>query len=99
MVKAINRMKEELFEEVKDAPYELPEGWKWVRLEKLLLKKPQYGYTASATKTNTGVKFLRITDIQNNTVEWSKVPYVEIGNDNLDKFKLNIDDFVFGECP
>jgi len=33
MVKTINRMKEELFEEVKDAPYELPEGWKWVTLK------------------------------------------------------------------
>lgn len=36
-------------------PWELPEGWRWVRLGDL--GKFEYGYTASATNKNTGVKF------------------------------------------
>ena len=41
MVKAINRTKEVLFEEVKDVPFELPEGWKWVKLEDIVEINPK----------------------------------------------------------
>jgi type I restriction enzyme S subunit len=37
-----------------------------------------YGYTASATHQNTGVKFLRITDIVNTPFNWDTVHYCEI---------------------
>ena len=89
-----SKNKEEV-EEIKNVSYQLPAGWKWVRLEKVLKKEPQYGYTASATSKNTGIKFLRITDIQNNNVVWERVPYVEINNTHLEKYKIAINDFVF----
>ncbi len=78
-----------------EGPYKLPKGWNWVRLGKLLSKNPQYGYTASATKTRTGVKFLRITDIQNNEVKWDTVPYVTIDKSRLKDFEVGINDLVF----
>jgi len=39
--RAINEIKEELFEEVKDVPYELPEGWRWVKLEDIVEINPE----------------------------------------------------------
>lgn len=36
-----------------------------------------YGLTASATDLPTGLKFLRITDIQNDQVDWDHVPYCQ----------------------
>jgi len=37
-----------------------------------------YGYTQSADSEKVGPHFLRITDIQNGTVDWSTVPYCPI---------------------
>ena len=55
-------------------PYNMPEGWRWVRLEELC-EKSHYGYTASAEYSAVGPKLLRITDIQNGKVNWDTVPY------------------------
>lgn len=53
-----------------------------------------YGYTASATNTNTETKFLRITDIVPNQIDWESVPYCEIDSNNLAKYKLKVGDIV-----
>ena len=37
---------------------------------------------------------LRITDIKDNIVDWNSVPYCDISNENLIKYKLNIRDIV-----
>lgn len=55
----------------------------------------QYGYTASATAENTGVKMLRITDVQNGTVDWDNVPYCECPLESFNKYKLRQGDIVF----
>jgi type I restriction enzyme S subunit len=54
-----------------------------------------YGYTAKASFENVGLKFLRITDIQNEMVDWSSVPYCPIDEDDLKKQKLIDQDIVF----
>ena len=41
----------------------LPDGWELVELKSLLLNI-QYGYTASAKNDKTGIKLLRVTDLQ-----------------------------------
>lgn len=48
----------------------------------------QYGYTASANAIPVGPRFLRITDIQNNYVDWNTVPYCEISDSDYRKYKL-----------
>ena len=37
-----------------------------------------YGYTASAKSEPIGPKFLRITDIVPNQIDWASVPHCEI---------------------
>ena len=51
--------------------YNLPEGWQIKKLGDI--SKINYGYTAKASYDQTNSQFLRITDIQNDTVNWSIV--------------------------
>ena len=54
-----------------------------------------YGYTASSTTESVGPKMLRITDIQNNTVNWETVPYCKIEEEDKQKYLLREGDLVF----
>ncbi len=53
-----------------------------------------YGFTASATIHNTGLKFLRITDIVTGHIDWSNVPYVDADSKATAKYRLNNGDIV-----
>ena len=76
-----------------DLPHKLPEGWKWVRLGDVSMKI-HYGYTASANHTLTDVRLLRITDIQNNRVEWESVPGCDIKEKDIDSYLLSDNDIL-----
>lgn len=58
-----------------------------------LCEKPQYGYTASATTEQIGPHLLRITDIQNGSVNWETVPYCDCPKP--EKYLLQKDDILF----
>jgi type I restriction enzyme S subunit len=73
---------------------ELPEGWAWARVS-FVSSNIQYGYTASATDEIIGPKFLRITDIQNNEVNWNTVPYCDIPQTKKRDYLLERGDIVF----
>jgi len=62
---------------------------------KKVAEKVDYGFTASATDVGDGPKFLRITDIQDDRVEWSTVPRCEPDNRIKDKYALAKGDIVF----
>ena len=66
--------------------------------EKKLLRdicsKIQYGHTASASKESVGPKFLRITDIVPETIDWSNVPYCKIVPEKKNKYLLKKGDIV-----
>jgi type I restriction enzyme S subunit len=79
-------------ERVKDG--ELPEGWKTFKL-KDMSENIQYGYTESSSKEAVGPKFLRITDIQDNKVNWEEVPYCRIDDGSKGKYLLKEGDLVF----
>lgn len=68
-------------------------GWKKDRLKKL--SKIMYGYTAKASSETEGVKYLRITDIQNSHVNWVDVPNCPIEEDEFLKYQLHNGDIVF----
>lgn len=79
------------------------EGWKETELglipfdwEQSILseyaEKPQYGFTDSSSNSGNA-KFLRITDITDNGVNWNEVPYCNCPN--IDKYKLVNGDIVF----
>jgi len=53
-----------------------------------------YGYTASAKKEDNGVKFLRITDIQDGSVDWNSVPFCLCNSQDIKKYFLKNGDIV-----
>jgi type I restriction enzyme, S subunit len=55
----------------------------------------QYGYTAKSSSSAKGPKYLRITDIQDEHVEWTTVPRVSIGSKDLVRYRLRAGDIVF----
>lgn len=79
--------------ELADLP-QLPAGWAWTRLGNISYDI-QYGYTESSSDEPVGPKFLRITDIQNNNVNWHKVPYCPISDAEKSKYLLRPKDIVF----
>jgi len=57
--------------------------------------KINYGYTAKANFNKGGYKLLRITDIQNNSVDWNTVPYCNVEPNKLSSVILKHGDIVF----
>ncbi len=70
-------------------------GKGWVEKRLGDLSRINYGYTESASWDTVGPKFLRITDIQNNRVNWDTVPCCPIELSNFTKYKLADGDIVF----
>jgi len=81
----------EISEEEK--PFELPAGWEWAKLG-VCSADIHYGYTASASHDLSDYKLLRITDIQNNTVDWEKVPGCEISSEQAQGYLLSDGDIL-----
>ncbi len=54
-----------------------------------------YGYTSKSSIKFIGPKYLRITDIQNNRVNWSLVPNINKDLNKVKKFLLKEGDIVF----
>ena len=57
--------------------------------------KINYGYTAKASFDKGNYKLLRITDIQNNSVDWNTVPYCNVESHKLSSVILKHGDIVF----
>lgn len=75
-----------------EKPFELPEGWEWARLIDIMADI-HYGYTASADETKE-IKLLRITDIQDDKVNWGTVPGCDISEKMAEQYKLINNDIV-----
>ena len=71
----------------------LPKGWRRMKLGELC-SDISYGYTATASSKPIGPKFLRITDIVSDRINWESVPYCEIEDSKKDKYTLGIGDIV-----
>ncbi len=68
-------------------------GWREVNLGEVC-SDISYGYTASAKNDPVGPRFLRITDIVPDRINWKDVPYCNIDNKNAKKYKLHMGDIV-----
>jgi len=79
---------------INDKLSQLPNRWIWTTIGEIS-EKIHYGYTASAVSEPVGPKLLRITDIQNDSVDWDKVPYCRIDTTEKQKYLLDEGDIVF----
>ena len=71
----------------------LPKGWREVKLGELC-SDIAYGYTATASNEPIGPKFLRITDIVSDSINWESVPYCEIEDSKKHRYTLETGDIV-----
>ncbi|MDX4037853.1 restriction endonuclease subunit S [Aliarcobacter skirrowii] len=77
-----------------DKPFTIPTQWEWHLIQESTIKI-HYGYTATSDKNIDGIGYLRITDIQNNKVNWDEVPNCIISEEEVKKYELEDDNIVF----
>jgi type I restriction enzyme S subunit len=75
-----------------EIPFEIPKSWTWTRLGSIC-NTIHYGYTASASPIGNS-KLLRITDIQDNKVDWKTVPYCTVTENESTTYKINNNDIL-----
>ena len=71
----------------------IPEKWIWTTVNDIS-KSILYGVSESA-KSEGKYKLLRITDIQNNHVDWDTVPFTDFDDKKVSSYILNNGDIVF----
>ena len=73
-----------------DIPFVIPATWSWIK-SKMILRNIQYGFNGAGLPSGT-VKMIRITDIQNNKVDWNTLPYCAISNEAINDYQIEKDD-------
>ena len=76
-----------------NVPFEVPSSWEWTTVD-TIAKSILYGVSESA-KTCGKYRLLRITDIQNNNVQWETVPYTDFDTNKAESYLLNDGDILF----
>ena len=76
-----------------ELPFEIPESWAWVRWG-AIAESIQYGYNAPA-KQEGRIRMVRISDIHENTVAWSSVPFCDIKGSDIPTYLLQPNDILF----
>ena len=74
-------------------PFEIPGSWEWTTVN-IISKSILYGVSESA-KASGKYKLLRITDIQNNSVQWDSVPYTDFDENKANSYLLSDGDILF----
>ena len=77
----------------KDVPFDIPVSWRWERWGNLA-NSIQYGYNAPAIPQGD-IRMVRISDIQDNIVDWSTVPYCQISEKEIPAYLLAENDLLF----
>jgi len=95
LVKEGKIKKQKRLSEIKEdeKPFELPNGWLWTKLS-YISTDIHYGYTASANQQIKDVRLLRITDIQDDTVNWASVPGCDIDKGKITNYQLENGDIL-----
>lgn len=81
-----------------EVPFEVPKGWKWVRLGEISDIKG--GITKnSRIKLNDGVvlPYLRVANVQRGYLDLTKIKKIEVPNSKLDELILKKGDILFTE--
>ena len=89
----IKRSKKSASDDEIEAPFEIPESWEWTTIGEIALSI-LYGVSESA-KDSGNYKLLRITDIQNNKVNWDSVPFTNYDENKAQPYLLQDGDILF----
>lgn len=76
-----------------EIPFEVPEGWAWTKI-RCVSSEILYGVSESA-KESGKYRLLRITDIQDDKVNWESVPFTDFPEDKVANYILKNGDIVF----
>ena len=76
-----------------NVPFEVPGNWYWVKVADIS-SVIVYGVSESA-KSEGKYKLLRITDIQDNAVNWNTVPYTDYPESKSENYILQAGDILF----
>lgn len=76
-----------------EIPFEIPKGWEWCQLL-AVSNQIHYGFTASADPARKETRLLRITDIQDNRVDWKSVPGCRCSEKERKKYLLGEGDIL-----
>ena len=76
-----------------NVPFEVPGNWYWVKVADIS-SVIVYGVSESA-KSEGKFKLLRITDIQDNAVNWNTVPYTDYPESKSENYILQAGDILF----
>ncbi|MGI5071149.1 restriction endonuclease subunit S [Treponema pectinovorum] len=76
-----------------EIPFDVPEGWAWTKIH-CVSSEILYGVSESA-KEKGKYKLLRITDIQDDKVNWDSVPFTDFPEDKITNYILKNGDIVF----
>jgi len=73
----------------------LPDGWRYLQLKDLLIRKPQYGLTAKSISERKGVRYIRISDITDfGKLKFTDQKFVDIDKETFDNYRLEEDDVL-----
>ena len=76
-----------------NVPFEVPESWEWTTIGEIA-SSILYGVSESAKEIGQ-YKLLRITDIQNNKVNWETVPFTDYDKNKAPAYLLTDGDILF----
>ena len=76
-----------------EIPFEIPESWSWTRWG-TVATSIQYGYNAPAKQCGR-IRMVRISDIHENLVTWTTVPFCDIDELDISTYLLQPNDILF----
>jgi type I restriction enzyme S subunit len=68
--------------DVDEMPFELPNGWEWVRLDSICSKITD-GVHKTPKSTNSGIPFLPVTQLKNGKLDFSAPKYISLEDHQL----------------
>ena len=84
-----------------EAPYELPDGWKWETLEKLCFIPITDGthQTPTYSDSDSGIPFISSKDVTKEFIDWSNIKYItkELHSELYKRVAPQIDDILLAK--
>ncbi|MBY6269792.1 restriction endonuclease subunit S [Parageobacillus thermoglucosidasius] len=89
-----NKFNDQLDPSILENLFELPEGWKWVRLNDLI-ESSVYGTSAKANDDSTGTPVLRMGNIVDGFIQFTDLKYLPNDHIDVQKLDLEVGDLLF----